>query len=111
MTLTLQEKLEQITKGLPPSPPYVPPKPAAKIPDRTVRAPGENEDQFLEGKNPGTGGGSIASPLTEMGRTYHPKKVFFSSDGVTYMEQEYSKDVSFTDAKNNPLVIKFKDQS
>lgn len=113
MSLTLQEKLEQIVKDVPTPPPYVPPKPASKIPDRLVKVPG-SEDQFLSGQNYAGGsgsGGSIASPLTETGRTYHPKKVFFSSDGVTYMELEYTKDVSFTDAKNKAVMIKFLDQS
>lgn len=56
----------------------------------------------------GSGGdGGIASPLTEVSRTYHPDDIVMSVDGVIAVAIMRTKEMSMTDANGNPVVMEF----
>lgn len=57
-----------------------------------------------------TGGGSIASPLTETAyasRTYHSPMTITSTDGLLTWEVDPIKQVFFTDATGNAVEIEY----
>ena len=55
------------------------------------------------------GGGSISSPLTETGRTYHPEQTVMSSDGVFAIRVKAVKSLTFIDADGAIVVFNLLD--
>lgn len=55
----------------------------------------------------GGGGGGIASPLTEVSRTYHPDDIVMSIDGVIAVAIRRTKEMNMTDANGDPVVMEF----
>jgi hypothetical protein len=60
---------------------------------------------------PKSGGGGIASPLTETAyanRTWHSEKVVVSTDGLFSMKIKPVKTIGFTDANGDAVTIEYK---
>lgn len=55
------------------------------------------------------GGGSISSPLTETGRTYHPERTVMSTDGFFGLRVTPCASISFTDANGDTVLFNLAD--
>lgn len=63
--------------------------------------------------SPKSGGGGIASPLTEASyaaRTHWTDKTILTSDGVWALKIKPIKSITFTDPDSNPVVLNFADR-
>lgn len=68
-------------------------------------AQGKGRDTTVK---PGSsGGGTIATPLTEQSRTYHADKIATSSDGLFTFHYANVNEINFTDANSKPIKLVF----
>ena len=84
------------------------------IESRGARPATKGRADWTQDKEPATGGGGIASPLTEASyaaREFHPAQALSTSDGLFVWEFEPLKKVVMTDANDAPVVQIFAEPS